>query len=88
LEVRDKYPSLDFMLRHKDRFDDAMMRKISEGHCNLPPGGDSSKVRKGGVGGHKQELTLQIAGTLDAIWFERVAPTIPRSKPPCARKSA
>jgi hypothetical protein len=65
--------SLDYMLRHKDRFDDAMMRRVSEERCNLPPGSDSSKVRKGGVGGHKQALPPQIAGAMDAIWAARAA---------------
>ena len=40
------------MLAHKDRFDDAMMRKMSEERCNLPPGSDSAKVREGRVGSH------------------------------------
>ncbi len=41
--------SLSYMLQYKDRFDDAMMRKLSERTCNLPAGSDSAKVRKGGV---------------------------------------
>jgi hypothetical protein len=66
--------SLDFMLRHKDRFDDLMMRKLSEQRCNLPAGSDSAKVRRGGVGGHRQELSAALSTALDAIWAERVAP--------------
>ena len=66
--------SFGFMLEHKDRFDDAMMRAASEVRCNLPPGGDSAKVRKGGSGGHKAELSPEIAAAIDAKWAERVAP--------------
>jgi hypothetical protein len=66
--------SFGFMLEHKDRFDDAMMRAASEVRCNLPPGGDSAKVRKGGSGGHKAELSPEIAAAIDAVWAERVAP--------------
>lgn len=66
--------SLAFMLAHKDRFDDAMMREVSEARCNLPPGSDSAKVRKGGVGGHKSELPAQIGAALDAKWAEVVTP--------------
>ncbi len=66
--------SLPFMLKHKDRFDDFMMRELSEAKCNLPPGSDSSKVRKGGVGGHKAELTPDLSAAMDAVWAERVAP--------------
>lgn len=66
--------SLAYMLAHKDRFDDLMMRQLSEARCGLPPGSDSSKVRKGGVGGHRQELNAEIAAALDAKWAELAAP--------------
>ena len=66
--------SIAFMLAHKDRFDDALMREVSERRCNLPPGSDSAKVRKGGVGGHKAELPAQVGAALDAKWAELVAP--------------
>jgi hypothetical protein len=66
--------ALPFMLAHKDRFDDAMMRQLSEERCNLPPGSDSAKVRKGAVGGHKAELPADVAAAMDARWAEAVAP--------------
>jgi hypothetical protein len=66
--------SFDFMLKHKDRFDDALMHAASEVRCNLPPGGDSAKVRKGGSGGHRAELTPEISAAIDARWREVVAP--------------
>jgi hypothetical protein len=66
--------SLAYMLAHKDRFDDAMMRRLSEERCGLPPGSDSAKVAKGGVGGHKDILPADIAAAVDAAWAERVAP--------------
>eukprot|EP01030_Chromulinospumella_sphaerica_P022641 gene22641-22626_t len=37
--------SREFMLQHRDRFEDPMMRRLSEARCNLPPGSDSAKVR-------------------------------------------
>ncbi|MBS0410889.1 MAG: sulfotransferase domain-containing protein [Proteobacteria bacterium] len=66
--------SLAYMLAHKDRFDDLMMRQLSEARCGLPPGSDSSKVRKGGVGGHRQELSAEIVQALDAKWTELATP--------------
>ena len=66
--------SIGYMLAHKDRFDDAMMRAASEARCNLPPGSDSAKVRKGGVGGHKAEVPASLAAQLDAKWAELAAP--------------
>ena len=68
--------SLTFMLAHKDRFDDAMMRRLSETRANLPPGGDSAKVRKGGVGGHAGELPAAVSAAMDAMWAKVVAPKL------------
>jgi hypothetical protein len=66
--------SIGYMLAHKDRFDDLMMRELSEARCNLPPGSDSAKVRKGGVGGHRSELPPALSAALDAKWAELAAP--------------
>ncbi len=66
--------SIAYMLAHKDKFDDAMMREVSEARCNLPPGSNSAKVRKGGVGGHKAELPASVGELLDAKWAELVTP--------------
>ena len=68
--------SLAYMLQFKDRFDDAMMRGLSERRANIPPGSDSAKVRKGGVGGHRQELPEQTAQALDATWASAVTPVL------------
>lgn len=74
LAVTLQRTSLAYMLEHKSVFDDAMMRTLSEERCNLPPGSDSAKVRKGGVGGHKQELPHGVIEAMDALWTEHVAP--------------
>jgi hypothetical protein len=74
LELTLERSSIGYMLAHKDRFDDAMIREVSEARCNLPPGSDSAKVRKGGVGGHKAELPAALAAELDAKWVELAAP--------------
>lgn len=69
-----EHTSLGFMLRHKNKFDDLSMRTMSERRCNLPPGSDSAKVRKGGVGGHARELPPEIGAQLDDMWTKRVTP--------------
>lgn len=74
LQLTLERSSIEFMLAHKDRFDDLMMRTASETRCGLPPGSDSAKVRKGGVGGHAAELPSEIAAQLDAKWVEIAAP--------------
>lgn len=64
--------SLEFMLAHKDKFDDLLMREWTEREYNLPPGSDSAKVRKGEVGAHRYELPDEICEELDAIWREEI----------------
>ena len=64
--------SLGFMLAHKDRFDDRLMREHSERVAGLPPGSDSAKVRKGEVGSHGYELPQALSDELDQIWREEI----------------
>ena len=66
--------SIGFMLAHKDQFSECLMRGVSEARANLPPGSDSAKVRKGGVGGHAAELPPAVVERLDAKWREAVTP--------------
>jgi hypothetical protein len=66
--------SLAYMLKYKDRFDDAMMRTLSETKAGLPAGGDSAKVRAGKVGSHKTEMTAETASALDRVWADVVEP--------------
>jgi len=61
------------MLKHKDRFDDVLMRTLSEQKANIPKGSDSSKVRQGKVGGR---LSQEIVKGLDEIWEKEITGTI------------
>jgi hypothetical protein len=74
LELTLERSSLAYMLKHKDRFDDAMQRDLSETKANLPPGSDSAKVRQGGVGLNRKELSADIAARIDAAWDEQITP--------------
>jgi len=64
--------SMPFMLKYKDRFDDALMRALSEQKGGLPPGSDSAKVREGKVGKNRRELPPEVADAMDRIWRETV----------------
>lgn len=64
--------SLPFMLQHKDKFDDKLMREHSERVAGLPPGSDSAKVRVGEVGQHNYELTPAMSAEMDEIWREEI----------------
>lgn len=69
-----EHTSFDFMRRHGDRFDDSLMRRLTELPGGVPAGSDSTKVRKGGVGGHQQELPASVSAGLDALWASDAAP--------------
>ncbi|HET9811977.1 MAG TPA: sulfotransferase domain-containing protein [Sphingomicrobium sp.] len=76
LDLAVERTSRAWMLAHKNRFDDKMMRELSETKGGLPPGSDSAKVRAGSTGSHKAELPPELAGRIDAIWAERIAPEL------------
>ena len=59
LAITLEHSSLNYMLEHKDRFDDALMRALSETKGNLPKGSDSSKVRNGKVGENTMPQIVQ-----------------------------
>ncbi len=64
--------SFEFMSAHKDRFDDKLMRELTEKKYNLPSGSDSSKVRKGEVGSHAYELTADLHEAIDVLWQKKI----------------
>ncbi|MEM7115798.1 MAG: sulfotransferase domain-containing protein [Chloroflexota bacterium] len=68
--------SFGFMLAHKDRFDDKLLREWSEAYANLPSDSDASKVRAGQVGSYKRELTAVLQQKLDTIWQQTVQPAL------------
>ena len=74
LETTLEHSSIEFMKAHKDRFDDALMRAHGEKVADIPPGGESSKVREGSVGDHKQSLPTAIIEALDEVWIEKIEP--------------
>ncbi len=71
LEVTEKHSSRAFMLEHKDRFDDAMLRRLSEEVAGLPPGSDSAKVRADGLDS-RAELNEETLGAIDQAWHEEI----------------
>lgn len=75
LELTVQRTGRDWMLEHKDRFDDKLMRDLSETRGGLPPGSDSAKVRAGS-GTHRDELPPAIAKRIEEIWAERITPAL------------
>lgn len=71
LAITLEHSSMPFMLKHKDRFDDAMMRKASEDLVNLPLGSDSSKVRKGEAGSGVA-LSAETVAMFNQKWHDEI----------------
>lgn len=63
--------SIDYMLEHKDRFDDAMLRAYSEKSL-VPSGSDSAKVRSGKTGEHAKGLSQAVLDQIDQKWIELI----------------
>lgn len=74
LETTLEHSSLSFMLKHKDRFDDLMMREASERLAGVPPGSDSAKVRRGQVGAYSEALSAATIAAIDRRWSRTIAP--------------
>ena len=71
-QITEEHASLKFMQRHEDKFDDRLMREMSERQASLPPGSDSAKVRVGKVGEHAQHLSDEISVEFDTIWQQEI----------------
>ena len=72
LAITEEHASLTFMQKHKDRFDDKLIRERSIEVAGLSAGSDSSKVRTGQTGEYRQQLGADVAGELDEIWHEQI----------------
>ena len=68
IDVAVEQSSLASMKTHADKYDDLMMRTRSEAVCDLPAGSDSSKVRAGGAGSHRAEMSGDLIAEFDAAW--------------------
>jgi hypothetical protein len=71
LELTLERTSRAYMLANKNRFDDALMRRLSEDLGGLPGGSDSAKVRAS-TPSHSDELPLSLSRRMDEIWAERI----------------
>jgi hypothetical protein len=64
--------SRDFMVAHKDRFDDGMVCEVLERRCGIPAKSDSAKVQA--TGSSVMALPPTISERIDALWAERIKP--------------
>lgn len=71
-EVVLERSSLSFMKGHERQFDDHLVREMMDRESGLAPGGDSSKVRTGSVGGHAGRLSAATLAALERRWRETI----------------
>lgn len=76
LELSLARSSLEYMLAHKDRFDDLMMRELTHQRGGLPLDVDAAKVRLGKVGSHRDELSDELIADVNVVWTQRVTPKL------------
>lgn len=72
LDLTEEHASLPYMLAHKDRFDDYLMRKLAFDRMNLPLDGDGAKVREGKAGSGSI-LSGTVRAELDRLWEEEIS---------------
>lgn len=74
MDIVTRQSSIEFMKAHEGQFDDNILREARDGPTGLPPGSESSKVKTGKVGGHKQVMSDVTTRRFDELWAEIVTP--------------
>jgi hypothetical protein len=64
--------SREFMLAHRNQFDESYMRRHGEERAGLPPGGDSMKVTAGTPDRNRYKISAELNQELDDIWREQI----------------
>jgi hypothetical protein len=72
IDLVEHHTSREFMVEHKDRFDDAMVAQAMERAIGVPASSDSSKVQA--EGSDAKTVPPSVAAQIDALWAERIAP--------------
>ena len=67
-----KQSSIQFMHKHKSKFDEHLTRNARDKAMGLPNGGKSMKIRNGNIGDYKTELPKTVQFELDNIWHEQI----------------
>ena len=75
LELAVHNSTVEFMLEHKDRFDDLLMRKLATERMKVPFESDGAKVRSGKAGSGAV-LSKAVHAKLDEIWAEEITATL------------
>jgi hypothetical protein len=74
LALTEERSSLPYMLEHKSKFADPLMRQATLERCGVPLESDAAKVRQGGSGSGIRELPKDVAVEADSLWEKIVTP--------------
>jgi len=72
-EIALRQSSIEFMRDHNRQFDDHLFSDARNQACGLPPG-ETTKVRRGAVGDHSAEMTVEAAEQIDQAWQREITP--------------
>jgi aryl sulfotransferase len=68
-----RHTSREFMLQHQDKFDDSMLRQLSEDVADLPRGSASAKVTSGSSTSLLSDKTLE---AIALVWQEEITTSL------------
>lgn len=68
-----RHTSREFMLQHQDKFDDSMLRQLSEDVADLPRGSASAKVTSGSSTSLLSDNTLE---AIALVWQEEITTSL------------
>ncbi len=68
-----RHTSREFMLQHQDKFDDSMLRQLSEDVADLPRGSASAKVTSGSSTSLLSDSTLE---AIALVWQEEITTSL------------
>jgi len=68
-----RHTSREFMLQHQDKFDDSMLRQLSEDVADLPRGSASAKVTSGSSTSMLSDSTLE---AIALVWQEEITTSL------------
>lgn len=72
LAIATELSGFAYMSSNPGPFSDPWMAAWSVEHLDLPPGGDSSKVREGEVGSNRRQLDPATAARIDELWVATI----------------
>ena len=72
LDIVLRQSSREFMLAHKQQFNEHHIRELGGKRAGLPPSADSSKVTPGPSSHTRYQLTSALIAELDEVWREQI----------------